>query len=330
MLYAIEFLKVGYPNINRYHKLERMQHAGLIYDDSRHYLDHLAPLCALLNWPLIICEPILADLARTYYPDLEVIETSLWDLKLPPLIVTCDNIPLIRAAFPHQHPKTLWLPHGNSDKGIEGAFFEGIGETALVYGQKMIDFMHAKNAHPRTFRIGNFRQYYYLKHRDFYEKMISVPSAPNILYAPTWEDSENNGSFWTAFPHLASRIPHDHHLLVKLHPNTIRKFELELLTLSLPRNITILPDVPPIYPILNHCIAYIGDMSSIGYDFLSLDKPLYFINAKPHLPLHQCGTPICPSTFALSPDTHASIRKATYAYTFDATPNWDELRRSLQ
>lgn len=251
-----------------------MDYAGLIYDDSRYYIDHLGPLCALMHWPLIVCEPTVAELSRSYYPDLEVIEIPLWDLKLPPCIATCDHQPLLQAAFPGQRCKTLWLPHGNSDKGWNGPFFEGVGEIALVYGQKMIDFMHAKNSFPKAFRVGNFRWHYFLKHRAFYEKLAIVPkSGKNILYAPTWDDSENNGSFWKAFPHLAKN---DVHLLVKLHPNTIRKYEVELEVLmgryAKKQNISFLPEIPPIYPILNCCDAYIGDMSSIGYDFLKFDK----------------------------------------------------------
>jgi len=230
-----------------------MNYAGLIYDDSRHYLDHLGPFCALMNWPLIVCEPVVADLARNYYPDLRVIETPLRALEIPLWIVTCDPQPLFLAAFPNRTCQTLWLPHGNSDKGWKTPFFEGLGEIAFVYGQKMVDFMHAQNVFPKTFRIGNFRWHYFLKHQAFYQKIIPCPkSGKKILYAPTWEDSENNGSFWSAFPHLADSLPRGSHLLVKLHPNTLRKYAVELEVLmgryAKRKNILFLSEMLPIYP----------------------------------------------------------------------------------
>jgi len=311
-------------------------YAGLIYDDSRHYIDHLAPFCALLNWPLIVCEPTVAALARAYYPDLEVKEIPLWDLQLPSHIVTCDPLPMFQAAFPTQTCKTLWLPHGNSDKGWKGPFFEGLGEIAFVYGQKMIDFMRAKNGSPQTLRVGNFRWHYFLKHQAFYQKM-TLPlkkSSKNILYAPTWEDSENNGSFWKAFPILADHFPKECHLLVKLHPNTLWTFAAEVEMLigryAKGKNIFFLPEIPPIYPILAQCDAYIGDMSSIGYDFLTFDRPMYFFNANQELPLHRCGAAIEPKHFAFShQDPFSEIRKATYDYTFDPAPNWNQLKEQI-
>jgi hypothetical protein len=303
-----------------------MKTAGLIYDDSRHFLDHLAPLCALLKWPLILCESTLADLARRYYPDLEVIEIPLWDLLLPETIVTCDTQPLLRAAFPGQVTKSLWLPHGNSDKGWNSPFFEALREdqAALVYGQKMIDFMAAKNVFPKTIRIGNFRWEYARKQEPF-----DLPQGRNFLYAPTWDDAENSCSFWQAFPHLARQLPADCNLLIKLHPNTLRRFEPELEVLmgryAKQKNIVFLPEAPPIYPLLSKCDAYIGDMSSIGYDFLKFDKPMYFLNANTALPLHRCGAAIDAKTFDFSlKDDFAPLRNALYKYTFDSSPDWKE------
>ncbi len=304
-----------------------MNYAGLIYDDSRHYLDHLGPFCATLQWPLIVCEPAVAELARRYYPDLEVIETSVWDLQLPPHIVTCDNQPLLQAAFPNQRCKTLWLPHGNSDKGWDGPFFESVGEIALVYGQKMIDFMHAKNALPQMIRVGNFRWSYFLKHREFYLNSISLPQGTKkILYAPSWDDS-----FWEIFPHLAKHFPSDCHLLVKLHPNTLRKFEAELeLLMSRHAHFTFLSEIPPIYPLLSQCNAYMGTLSSVGYDFLTFNRPMYFLNANPHLPLHRCGTPIEPSHFTLhETDSFSTARKALYDYTFDPAPSGKQIQEQI-
>ena len=47
--------------------------ACLIFGDHLHYLDHLAPLAHLLNIPLIVSDPKIAALAKTYYPMVELV-----------------------------------------------------------------------------------------------------------------------------------------------------------------------------------------------------------------------------------------------------------------
>lgn len=302
-----------------------MRIAGLIYDDSAHYLDHLGPCCALLKCPLILCEPSLAELARYYYPDLEVLGIPLWELKLPKTVLSCDSQPILQAAFPSQKTQSIWLPHGNSDKGWGGAYARTLDheKASLVYGQKIIDFLSP----PNPIRIGNFRREYSLKHKPFFP----LPEGDKFLYAPTWDD---DNSFWKAFDSLALQLPDTAHLLVKLHPNTLRKFEPEIEILkgryAKRKNIHFLPNIPPIYPLLEQCSAYIGDMSSIGYDFLSFDRPLYFLHANPILPLHQCGSPIDPKTFSYSlKNAFSAEKKALYQYTFDPSPDWKIIKEQI-
>lgn len=320
-----------------------MHYAGLIFDDSRHYIDHLAPFCALQKWPLIACEGAVADLCRRYYPGLEVIEANIWNLSLPSTLVSCYPARLIQSAFPSSAScKILWLPHGNSDKGWKVPFFEALQrETALIYGQKMQDFLHKKHLSLPTVRIGNFRLRYWMQHRSFYDALaLPLPPADKTyLYAPTWNDEEGNGSFWQMFPCLAAHLPSDCSLIVKIHPNTLRQQEIEIERLKgkyeRNRNIVFLPEFPPIYPLLNRCSAYIGDMSSIGYDFLHWNRPMYFLNAKkenlendPSLFLYRCGVCIAPEDagaifYRRDDDSRfTDIRKQVYAYTFDRSAQY--------
>jgi CDP-glycerol glycerophosphotransferase (TagB/SpsB family) len=194
----------------------------------------------------------------------------------------------------------------------------------------MIDFMARKNVFPQALRIGNFRATY-SQDKKF---PCPLPTGIHFLYAPTWEDAEQNGTFWQAFPLLAERLPQEYHLLVKLHPNTMRKYAVELEVLmgrySKRENILFLPDIPPIYPLLKECSAYIGDKSSIGYDFLTFNRPLFFLNADPSLPLHRCGRAIQAETFDFSlKDEYAAQRKELHQYTFEAEPNWEERIHAL-
>ena len=83
--------------------LQNPKAAGLIFDSSIHYLDHLAPFCAILKWPLIITEPQIQELAKRFYPGLEIIESSVMDIRktLQPFshLVTCAPRPLITASL---------------------------------------------------------------------------------------------------------------------------------------------------------------------------------------------------------------------------------------
>lgn len=316
-----------------------MRFAGLIYDDSRHYIDHLAPFCALMNWPLIVCEETVADLIKTYYPSVQLITKSVCTLQLPPIVLSCDSKILLQNVFLRQKFETLWLPHGNSDKGWNSSLFTPLKEElrALVYGPRMIDFIHSQNVFPHMIQIGNFRADYFTSQKLFYDSLISgwiAKGKRNFLYAPTWDDYENNCSFWDHFPSLAKNIPSDCHLLIKLHPNTLRQFELQIERIkgqfAAQQQITFLPDFPPIYPLLSRCDAYIGDMSSIGYDFLYFDRPLFFLNRNPNFPLHQCGAEVFPDPFSLPlQDDYSLKRKELYAYTFTPQPDWIDALRCL-
>lgn len=321
-----------------------MENAGLIFNDSIHYIDHLAPFCSLQKWPLLVVEDLVAEFCKAYYPNLEVIQTGIWNIPFPKRLVSCYPEKLLRSAFPFMPAPTqmLWLPHGNSDKGWKFPSFEALSkETALIYGKKMGDFLSAKNPSIPTVSIGNFRLHYWMQHRGFYDELIAktIPFREGTkvyLYAPTWDDAEKNCSFWDCFSKLKSLLPDGSALLIKVHPNTEKQYPevLERLKGSSkqsPPHIWFLESFPPIYPLLNRCSAYIGDMSSIGYDFLYWNRPMYFINQKrsdpkidPSLFLHRCGHSVLrehlSSVFSIPDSPHLqNARRQVYAYTFDKT-----------
>ena len=57
---------------------------------------------------------------------------------------------------------------------------------------------------------------------------------------------------------------------------------------------------PADYPLLNRLDIYIGDMSSIGYDCLAFDKPMFFLNQNDRegLYLFGCGVEIKKNQYA--------------------------------
>lgn len=287
-----------------------------------------------MKWPLFIVEPSVADLARRYYPELEIVETDLWKMVLPRNLVACDPYPLLQQVFsPEQLSgrRFFWLPHGNSDKD---SFTEGMFQTEipLVYGNQMIERLKKKGIEAPYIRIGNFRLSYYREHQRFYEGLLSqYKNGRNILYAPTWDDREKGNSFWTAFPTLAEQI--NDRLLVKIHPNTPAKYLAELTTLEARyakrKNIVFLEEFPPIYPLLEISAIYIGDTSSIGYDFLSFNRPMLFLNSDDR-PLNRCGKTVAPHEISSYLEQPGVAHEKFYYEAFDRVDDWEPIRKTIE
>jgi CDP-glycerol glycerophosphotransferase (TagB/SpsB family) len=80
-------------------------------------------------------------------------------------------------------------------------------------------------------------------------------------------------------------------------------------------------------------------LSSVGYDFLTFNRPMFFFNPTQRdssdqgLYLHQCGSTLEPDQIfhALNDDqSHlASLREQTYGYTFGKKRNWDLIQAEV-
>ncbi len=270
-----------------------MQTAGLLYGPEFHHLDHLAPLCALLEIPLIVTDGGIYQQAREFYPDLSLLH---WNPHEAPekLVaefdrVICsfpramfDEIFYFAQALNNKRIRTIWCPHGNSDKGRDSPFMEGLAEEELIltYGERIEGFLKEKGIEVPTRRVGNYRLAYYKKHQTFYDAMLPEKKKPTILYAPTWQDGENNSSF-PLIGKLLGECPEEFSLIVKLHPHLYTQFPSEVDQLR--GIVTFIEDFPPIYPILAKTDLYIGDKSSIGYDFLFFRRPMIHLS-QAHLP----------------------------------------------
>jgi hypothetical protein len=306
--------------------------------------------------PLVLTDEDLLQKSRLYYPDLELL---YWDCLEAPFEVVrsfdilfystprCmfDEVFFIAEATLRKKIKTIWLPHGNSDKGHASPLMEGLKdeETLLVYGPKMVDFLKNKNVLCPTISLGNFRLEYYRRHKKFYDSLIqelALPSMRTILYAPTWQDGENSTSFFQVAKDLIQQLPSDVLLLIKLHPNLekdIRILQFVLQNETHP-NIHFLSGFTPVYPILERTDLYLGDMSSVGYDFLSFNRPMFFFNptsrdpSDPGLYLHRCGLTIQPDqifNFLAQDQSYLTqVREETYAYTF-GKQQWDLAQQEI-
>lgn len=339
--------------------------AALIYGPELHHLDHLAPICLLLNIPLIVTEQELADLAKHYYPSITV--TLLDYLSIGEALVKnfevifysmpralFDELFFFTQKFHHKPLQTVWCPHGNSDKGQQTYFMEALNQErmALLYGQKMIDFLKQKNAFDnlKSYVVtGNFRSTFYKREKPFYDGLVrqeilkKLPQAKQtFLYAPTWQDYEKSTSFFSACAPIIDHIDDETNLLIKLHPNLCIQYKHQIdeivTSYQKKKNVLFLSEFPPIYPLLNIADVYIGDMSSIGYDFLTFNRPLVFLNQNERegIPLFQCGITIKPAQY---PDIcrlidfetrdFTSIRQEVYNHTFGPEKEWDALKREI-
>lgn len=273
--------------------------AALIYGDDEHYLDHLAPLCCLLNIPLVVTEHLLALLARQCYPSLSVIQIDYLTLAEECIqrfdqLFCCTPRPLFDEVFffaetiYRKKIRTIWCPHGNSDKGDLTEHFNALRQesAALIYGPQMANRFQKANLDTllgNSVTTGNFRYQFYLAHKKFYDALVDEhlfqklpPASRNFLYAPSWDEA-----FFSKVSSIIDQLPPDANLIIKFHPNLIKKKAYEIETLFLdyanhPR-LHLLSNFPPIYPILNRIDLYIGETSSISYDFLTFDRPLLLL-----------------------------------------------------
>ncbi len=293
-----------------------MKFAGLLPGPDLHHLDHLAPLCSFLEIPLVLTNEKIYELARLYYPALHLsflspLEMPLSFLELYDCAITClpraliDELFFIPQTILNRHLHTIWCPHGNSDKGWSTPFMEGLREEELllVYGNRMRMFLKVKGVDVPTLSIGNYRLLYYQRHFDFYNSILPPSAHTTLLYAPTWQDLEQSSSLEGISLYLLKNIPQNTHLIVKPHPHL--QLQNPRLLDRLKDSFQVLEDFPPVYPLLNQAALYIGDMSSIGYDFLSFKRPMLFLNPNqrdpqtdPGLYLSQCGSVLFPHDYS--------------------------------
>lgn len=251
-------------------------------------------------------------------------------------------------------------PHGFSDKGfyLKKCANEDI---TLIYGQNMLDLLkhHGvfENLHQYVI-TGNYRLTYYKQHHIFYNELAFnevfsrfAKKQQVILYAPTWMDLEESTSFFDAYAYLLDNLPNHYNMIVKLHPrlelddaaqyyHIVGKYEDR-------QNIIFLKDFPLVYPLLANTDIYIGDMSSVGYDFLYFNKPMFFLNKQKRdagsdrgLYLFRCGVDIKPDAYPLiyqfvetnltNDDVRfGAIRKEVYDYTFGTERTFDEIKTDI-
>lgn len=276
-----------------------------------HLLDHIAPLAEQLHCPLIVTEELNLELAKRFYPQIEVhhvpdLEFRLGDIaKQFDILYECKywqpHLKTIFRTLYNKEMRLVFCPHGQSDKGYGAPVLApyALQDAVLVYGQLMLDMLKELNIDvPEYTLVGNYRWKFYQKHRQFYDAL-----APKIdrrkrtlVYAPTWCDLDDSSSLFKQGMRVISELPSDWNLILKVHPLLKQRnpAQYEMLKLEA-SNLVLVDEFPPVYPILALADVYLGDASSVGYDFLMFEKPLYFFPTQLPGRLHACGALIDPS-----------------------------------
>lgn len=339
-----------------------------------HYMDHLAVVAILMNIPYLFIDEETYLMAKRYYPNLDaclseyqdfspeyLVEnydvsfmSDLWDrnimhLKLSPLEIRFEKV-----------WRNVHCPHGFSDKGFYLSK-SAMEDIVLLYGNNMIDQLHE---HGRWEDInqyvicGNYRYTYYLEHAEFYDAIFEEEiqsnfekKQPLILYAPTWVDLEKSSSFFEACSEILDALPPEYNIIVKLHPrlelDDVVNYHRIIGSYEDKKNVFFLTNYPLIFPILARTDIYIGDMSSIGYDFLIFDKPLFLLNNQNRDPksdrglhLFNCGTEIKSHQYSeifsiieknLPDDAEkfSRLRKEMWNYTFGSQRPFSDIRAEI-
>ena len=286
--------------------------------DSVNHLDHIAPIANIMQIPMLIEEEYLLETMEKYYPQIQTIfvdhHAKLLDAiasQFDYLFVTGADYrpnlsPLLELIY--QRKLLFWYcSHGNSDKLLDHFHKQNF---AFTYGPQMEERLKEEGFfdHLEGFvRTGNFRFSFYQKHQTFYDNLAEKDifskfdrKRPTILYAPTWVDSEKNTTIFDVGLSVIDQLPDGYNLILKVHPWLVHHNPGFITYLEErykeKKNVVVLVLYPLVFPILKRTDIYLGDFSSIGYDFLYYDRPMFFfesserIKERPHSNfLHQCG-----------------------------------------
>lgn len=348
-----------------------MLSVAIVPSGQQIYLDHLAPIAELMQIPLLTVDEQEFSLTKKYYPNTKTEMLDYGTLTLEYLFENYEALFLSEIFNPHKKNRqyvelqkkfdkdliSIHCPHGFSDKGFH---FKLCAEEDLnlIYGQNMLDLLKQNKALDKLkayVLTNNLRKNFYEKNQSFYDNMVKEEilsqfskKQQTILYAPTWNDSQESSSLNKAYKDVLESLPSHFNMIVKLHPMVeLREPALyyHLTSHYQKENVLFLENFPPIYPLLAITDLYLGDMSSIGYDFLTFNKPLVFLPNKPQDTktsyLFRCGKSISPNeynslykiierTLSTNQDEYKSTREEAYTYTFGTSRQESDLKNEIE
>ena len=334
-----------------------MRGIGILPGPRAQYIDHLVPLCHLMEIPLLVTDPVVHDLIERYYPPLELRLVEPEDYLLDEALEGFDLFFYVEFSrlgsgsfqfheyLTKKKARSVISLHGNSDKFWQIYWSERLidEDVFLAYGPQLLEMLELKGIDKKPIISGNYRLEYYKAHKNFFDSKIPFKKEKTtILYAPTWTSMNrkselrvNYSSFFDVYHDVFETIPDTFQLVVKLHPNTIRLMSLQVeeIKQTYP-HIHFINEYPPIYPLLNQIDIYLGDFSSIGYDFLYFDRPLFFFKTKVKTPLQNCGICIQEAIYETIlkniEAAHSEKRKELYRHAYGDPKPLIQLREEIE
>jgi CDP-glycerol glycerophosphotransferase (TagB/SpsB family) len=309
------------------------------------HLDHLVPVCLKFDLPLIVIDDRAYAIGKEFYPQVQLQLMDPADLSLDFLASSFDTIytcgkfwalelrPLLEL-FQSKQMRFVFCPHGNSDKEalLKEHYTPISQDSALVYGPQMEALM--KGSAEKLIPIGNLRQALYSREKAHFDRLFSEkiqlnPSKKTILYAPTWETKATGSSFFSSASSVIDQLHGEYNLLIKPHPlleesHPAHYYRMEGKCASLP-DVHFIDAFPAIYPILEQTDVYLGDHSSVGYDFLFYNRPMFFFSDKEG-GLQSCGELVKPEELKqkIRSDQREfmGIREKIYQQAFGKSPTF--------
>ncbi len=317
---------------------------GILPGNHSGYIDHLVPLCAELGAPILVTDPWIKTLIELYYPPTRVVLAEPEDYCLDEALKGYDTLiyvhysRLVHGGFifheylVKQKLRSIFSFHGHPDKFRDLFWIEHVAneDVVLAYGPDLASLIDEKGVEKKPVICGNYRLHYFLENRDFFERRSPFKKEkPVLLYAPTWAGTNESieikkyySPFFSVCSELFETVPNDFQLVVKLHPLLPKMFPDQVAEVKerYP-HIFFLEHYPPIYPLLSSVDYYLGDYSSIGYDFLYFDRPLFFLGVDKPTPLQQVGRRVVPGKIYEMIREHreeplSEARQALYKQTF--------------
>lgn len=355
-----------------------MKGIGILPGPRGSYIDHIASLCQIMEIPLLCTDRAIGETVDIFYPQMSIFIEEAVDFSLERVLKDYDTFfyvdhhRLPQGAFKffeyfyRGNARSVCGLHGNSDKKRNLFWAERYADedVVLLYGEHMVDFLKEKGVWDRFHRAvltGNFRKEFYHQNKSFFDRRITPFLFPKnnkktLLYCPTWTSSNRRSdwrvdytSFFDVYPFILDVIPDDYQVIVKLHPQLVLFFPTEIEEIkerySDSEKILFLPEMPLIYPLLSSVDVYLGDYSSVGYDFLSFNRPMFFINDQQRdaaqdkgVYFHRCGIPLSkqdlPHLYSFI-DKHPQndlthVRQEVYHYAFGEDKPLSCVRKEIE
>ncbi len=319
---------------------------GVVPGPRTSFLDHLIPICHLMGVPIHCSDEWVATCAAHFYPGVEIVKGDLSTYRTFYVVEPCrlhGNSIQFESHVRNGDFTTVAGFHGNPDKFREIYWIERYldEDIVLIYGQHLIDYLKEKGIWERLkrkVRIGNLRYLFYKQHQDFFDRVASPHLFPasnrkTVLWAPTWSYSRtaDDSPFFDIYPEVLASIPDEFQLFIKLHPYMYRLFPERVAQLREEYEyVHVLDEIPLVYPFLNQADIYLGDYSSVAYDFLTFNRPIFFFGEK-HA---EWGVTARDPKHLFQeldrPDRLASARQKAYADVFGEEVSFEEIKEQLK